>query len=295
MKVAGSRDLGEYLLYAPTFTDIANLGANLVWADLLDKIGLLPEERISGGGEQSFALTPGLQLLIILSLLVGLRSRYWGIGNRNRLTRAVIIAGPAVYIALFFVTIKIHDQSMFLVLFKLVPGAGAIRSGYRAMIVANFFAVISVALAIGRISLMSSRYSPADLKVKFTRAAVVALMVLGVVEQVNLAQGSLVSRAFERAHFDNVSAAPSDCRSFYIATEPGQPSTIVQIDAMLVAQRIGIPTINGYSGNFPFEWDLYNATDVNYERNARAWAAHRGIEAGLCRLDMATGTLARVK
>ena len=293
LKVA--RDFGEYLLYAPTFTDIANLGANLVWADLLDKIGLLPEERISGGGEQSFALTPGLQLLIILSLLVGLRSRYWVIGNRNQLTRAVIIAGAAVYIALFFVTIKIHDQSMFLVLFKLVPGAGAIRSGYRAMIVANFFAVVSVALAISRISLMSSRYSAADLKIKFTRAAVVALMVLGVVEQVNLAQGSLVSRAFERAHFDNVSAAPSDCRSFYIAAEPGQPSTIVQIDAMLVAQRIGIPTINGYSGNFPLEWNLYNTTDVNYEQNARAWAAHRGIEAGLCRLDMATGTLARVK
>ena len=81
LKVA--RDFGDYLLYAPTFTDIANLGANLVWADVLDKIGLLPEERISGGGEQSFALTPGIQLLIILSLLVGLRSRYWEIGNRN--------------------------------------------------------------------------------------------------------------------------------------------------------------------------------------------------------------------
>jgi hypothetical protein len=64
---------------------------------------------------------------------------------------------------------------------------------------------------------------------------------------------------------------------------------------MLVAQRIGIPTINGYSGNFPPGWNLYNVSDVNYEQNAHTWAAERGIEAGLCRFDMATGTFARVK
>ena len=146
---------------------------------------------------------------------------------------------------------------MFLVLFKLVPGASAIRSGYRAMIVANFFAAVSVALAISRISLMSSRYGEADLKIKLTRVAVVALMVLGVAEQINLTQNSLVSRRFERGHFANVSAAPIDCKSFYIASEPQQPATIVQIDAMLVAQRVGIPTLNGYSGNLPLD-ELYD-------------------------------------
>ena len=293
LKIA--RDFGEYLLYAPTFTDIANLSANLVWADLLDKIGLLPEERISGGGEQSFALTPGIQLLTILSLLVGLRSRYWEIGNRNSVTRAVVIAGPVACIALFCVTIKIHDQSMFLVLFKLVPGASAIRSGYRAMLVANFFAAVSVALAIGRISLMSSRYSEADLKIKLTRLAAVALMVLGVAEQVNLTQNSLVSRELERAQFANVSAAPTDCKSFYVASEPQKLDTIVQIDAMLIAQRVGLPTLNGYSGNLPPEWSLYETADANYEQNARAWAARRGIETGLCRFDMATGIFSIIR
>jgi len=288
-KVAGSRDFGEYLLYAPTFTDILNVGANFVWADFLEKIGLASHGRTLGGGEQSIALTPGLQIFVILSLLIGLRARYWNSDNRNQLARAVTIAGAAVYVTLFLVTIKIHEQSVFLILFKLVPGAGAIRAGYRAMVVANFFAVISVALAIGRLSQMSSRYSGADLKVKSTRAAVVALMALGVVEQINLTRGSMVSRAFERAHFGNVGAAPTDCRSFYIANEPGQPPSIVQIDAMLVAQRVGIPTINGYSGNFPPGWDFFDPSDVNYERNARAWAVHRGINAGLCRFDMANG------
>jgi hypothetical protein len=291
-KLAGSRHFSEYLLYAPMFTDIANVGANFVWADFFKKIGLVSDLRILGGGEQSIALTPGLQLLVILSLLIGLRTRYWDADKRSELTRAVIIAGAVVCITLFLVTIKIHEQSAFLVLFKLVPGAGAIRAGYRAMIVANYFAVISVALAIGHISLISSRYNASYLKAKFTRATVAVLMVLGVVEQVNLSEDSLVSRAFEHTYFDNVSAAPTECQSFYIASEPGQPPPIVQIDAALVAQKVGIPTINGYSGFDPPGWDFFDSTDANYEQNARAWAVHRGIDAGLCRFDMANGTFA---
>ena len=250
-RVAGSRDFGEYLLYAPTLADAVNLGANLLWADVLEKFGLISHGRGLAGGEQSFALTPGLQLLIILSLLVGLSSRLWTVGIRNEFTRAIIIAGAAVYLGLFFVTIKINEHSLFFILSKFLPGAGAIRSGYRAMIVANFFAIGSVGLAVSHIWLVFSRMNTEGLKAKFVRVAVPALMVFVAVEQVNLTQGSLVSRSFEQAHFANLSAAPTACKSFYIATEPGQPSTIVQIDAMLVAQRIGIPTINGYSGNFP--------------------------------------------
>jgi hypothetical protein len=294
MKIAGSHDFDEYLLYAPTFADIVNVGANAIWAHVLDKVGLAPDGRISGGGEQSFALTPGLQLLILLSLLVGLRARYLGIGNRNELTRAFIIAGVVVCVALFFVTIKYQEQSVFLILFRVVPGAGVIRAGYRAMIVANFFAIISVALATDRIWLMLSRHSATDLRVKFMRAAMVVLIVLGLVEQVNLTQNSSVSRAFERIHFANVSSASTDCESFYIANEPGQPTTVVQVDAMLVAQRVGIPTINGYSGNRPIGWNLYDSTDADYEKNARAWAVRRGIERRLCRFDTAKGTLARL-
>jgi hypothetical protein len=295
LKVGGSREFNEYLLSAATFTDIANIGSNFVWSDLFEKIGLVPDARILGGGEQTYALTPGLQLLVIFSLMIGLRARYWDIENRDELTRAVVIAAAAVCVALFLFTIKIHDQSFFLILTKLVPGARAIRAGYRGMIVSNFFAVIAVALAIGRISLISSRNGTAGLKVMSTRAVITALMTLGMVEQINLTQVSSVSRAFEREQLDNVNAAPTDCRSFYIVTEPGQLWTTVQIDAMLVAQRVGIPTINGYSGFFPPVWDLYYPADTNnYERNARAWAAQRGIGTNLCSFDMLDGTFARV-
>jgi len=127
------------------------------------------------------------------------------------------------------------------------------------------------------------------------RSSVVALMILGLLEQVNLSHSSSLSRVFERAHFNHVSAAPIDCRSFYIANEPGEPPTSVQIDAILVAQKIGIPTINGYSGNVPIGWNLLDSAAASYEQNARAWATHRGIAAGLCRFDMVSGRFATVR
>jgi hypothetical protein len=294
LKSASARDFGEYLFFAPAFSDIANLGANFVWADLLNKIGLVFNDWSIAGGEKSFALTPILQIFTISSLLIGLRKRYWGAGNHSELMRAIVIVAAIVPIALFFVTIKIHNYSAFLILTKIVPGAVGIRSGYRAMIVANFFAVISVAFAIDRVLPMLSQYSAAGLAVKLARGSIVALMIISLVEQVNLRHGSLVSRAFERAHFNHVSGAPNDCRSFYIAPEPGQPPAIVQIDAMLVAQKVGIPTINGYSSNVPFGWELLDTADAIYEQYARAWAARRGIEAGLCRFDMGKATFARV-
>ena len=207
--------------------------------------------------------------------------------------RAAAIGGAVVCIALFLVTIKIHELSLFLVLYKLVPGAGAIRSGYRAMVVGNFFAAISVALAINRITVMSSRYSAMNANAKFAYAVIITLMVIALVEQVNLVHGSLVSRAFERAHLDRAHGVPTFCQSFYIASEPGQPPTTVQIDAMLVAQKVGVPTINGYSGVFPAGWELYDTSDANYDGKARAWAVNRGIDTGLCRFDVTNGTFVK--
>ena len=295
LKSASARDFSEYLFFAPAFPDVANLGANFVWADLLDKIGLAFSDRSIAGGEKSSALTPGLQILVISSLLIAIRKRHWDAGDQDMLMRAIVIVAAIVPIALFFVTIKIQNYSAFLVLMKILPGAVGVRSGYRAMIVANFFAVIAVAFAIDRLFLNLSAYRAAGTREMLARSSVIALMILGLLEQVNLSHSSSLSRVFERAHFNHISAAPIDCRSFYIANEPGQPPTSVQIDAMLVAQKIGIPTINGYSGNVPIGWNLLDSAAASYEQNARAWAAHRGIAAGLCRFDMVSGRFATVR
>jgi hypothetical protein len=86
-----------------------------------------------------------------------------------------------------------------------------------------------------------------------------------------------------------VGKPPGDCRTFYVAPEPDRAPDDVQVDAMMVALAQHLPTINGYSGLRPPSWHLEpDASD--YDRQAEAWAAKRGIAKGLCRVEIQNGS-----
>ena len=55
---------------------------------------------------------------------------------------------------------------------------------------------------------------------------------------------------------------------------------------MFIAQRTGIPTLNGYSGQEPQGWaGLYYARNPDYAAQAAAWVAAKGVRGRVCRLD----------
>jgi hypothetical protein len=55
---------------------------------------------------------------------------------------------------------------------------------------------------------------------------------------------------------------------------------------MVIGQRIGLPTLNGYSGWAPPGWQL--EPGPGYDERARAWSRAKRLPAGLCRLDLNT-------
>ena len=55
-----------------------------------------------------------------------------------------MIASASVCALVFVVTVQINHHSLFRLLYVVLPGANAIRVGYRAMIVANLFAVTAI-------------------------------------------------------------------------------------------------------------------------------------------------------
>ena len=55
-----------------------------------------------------------------------------------------------------------------------------------------------------------------------------------------------------------------------------------------LAGGIGIPTINGHSGWFPFGWDLHRF-DADYPYQARTYAVENHLESGFCSVDFRTG------
>jgi hypothetical protein len=131
---------------------------------------------------------------------------------------------------------------------------------------------------------------------KWSRILFYVLAALLLVEQVNTTVGERMMRQKEFAIFARVTPAPPECRSFFLAhpVTPARPYFANQIDAMLVARAENLPTLNGYSGWAPKQWDLNDLNDVDYLANVRRWAISRNVAAGLCGLDLRYGSWSRV-
>ena len=288
LTTGAGRGFDEYLSYAPTPADLVNVGSqNLLWSGLIRSLRLIGDDRL-GYGEVSIALTPVVQILLVSSAVLAFRPQFWPANDVGRLCRGLVIACVSVCVLFYLLTIKIHNHSLFHILYAVVPGAKAIRVGYRGMVAANLFAVTAIGLTFTRL-IRSSFGDPRVLPRVAKLGAWTALLSLAAIEQVNLWQAAGVSRNFERMHLAAVGNNPRQCRTFYVAPQSGVPPDVVQVDAMMVAQALHLPTVNGYSGLKPPHWNFRDTNAANYQPLAMRWAMRRGITEGLCRLDIERG------
>ena len=284
LATGAKRGFAEYLNDAPHPIDIINVGANnIIWSGLIRALHLINDDRLADP-ELSIALTPIVQILLLVSAILAIQPRFWPAGDVGRICRAFVSAGVSVWALFYLLTIETQGVSFFQLLYAIVPGANAIRTGYRGMIVANLFAAIAIGLTFDRVIELSFS-KPRTLMRSKQLFALIALISLAAFEQVNLKQASAVSRKFERQHLSAVGRPPLECRTFYVAAEQAS----VQEDAMRIAQAQNLPTINGDSGLIPPGWGLTEPYKAGYEGQAVYWAVGRGIAEGLCRIDVSSG------
>ncbi len=288
LSLGSGRQFDEYLYYAPHPIDIVNVGMNnLLWSGLIRALNLIPDGEL-GFGEKSMALTPVVQVLLLLSAILALRPRFWPATDAGRISRAFVLASAGVCVVFFLLMVQTHHYSLFRFVYATVPGARAIRTAYRGMIVANLFAVTAIALTSDRIIGLSSS-EPRLLARLGRRAALALLLALAAIEQLNFAETSLLSRINVSQRLNAVGSVPSECQSFYVALRPDRP-TDAQARAMMIAMDRNLPTLNGISGISPPNWDLFETSAPNYEQRVVRWAHNRRIAEGLCRLDLDSGT-----
>jgi hypothetical protein len=63
-----------------------------------------------------------------------------------------------------------------------------------------------------------------------------------------------------------------------------------QTAAMLISQRVDLPTINGYSGDNPPGWGLGYPELPGYLANVKQWTTTYGLTTGVCDFDLGTRT-----
>lgn len=263
----------EVMRFTMPFADMVNVNTgNLVWGRLLGRI----DTGYANLG-RSFGLTPGL--LCCFAVAVGLmlaRKRVlpW---ERSDIRYALVSRSAAVVLLVWALMFKTRTASLWHMVWHRVPGASAIRA------TARFQYLLSLAVVVVVIAALSAAWDAASRRIAPGRPLrrVMALGFLAVasacllLEQVSLVKTHGVSRREEQARLGVIPAPPFACESFFLQETPSPLHNVIglQIDAMLVSQRVAVPTLHGYSGFNPPGWNLVNPAAPDYLDGVERWVS----------------------
>ncbi len=87
---------------------------------------------------------------------------------------------------------------------------------------------------------------------------------------------------------------PNNCSSFYVTVKPAALHNQFEyhIDAAFVSIMKRVPTINGYSGQLPPNWNLWDMMGPGYETNVKYWIDQNHLNGNVCRLAIPETTAA---
>jgi hypothetical protein len=284
----GSRPWVEVAKILPTVVDLINVGdGNPVW-------GAIVQRLVPGRGEYELELSFGLPIalmgvFLVTSVVLLLFPKKRWLGNINAHPRAKLLSALALAVILVWLLMIVWEgQSLWRVAYRLVPGGAAIRAVFRFQVVLYLGVVVVSMCGLSQLWRTSTRrLAP--------RIFLVCLSALLVIEQIERNPPVFDARA-ETARIQSIQPPPAFCRHFALfgdGTYRRGPWE-VNIDAVMIALRTGLPTANGYSGNFPRGWGLHDPISIGYESAVVEWAARHDIEQGLCALTATSGIWRRV-
>jgi len=279
LSAKGGRSYDEALAYAPRLREVVGVSSeNYLWGSALERHAGIALDRIDNS---EFALAP---TPVLLAAVLGVAAYFVVFRRRGPGTRLTVVLATAT-VVLLLLPVSYRGHSPWRAVWILVPGAVGIRSIDRIQIVTGQMAAL--ALAVGATALWVACRQARQRRI--VGAGLVLVLALVVFEQLNLAKTAFVDRSDEMARLDGVPAPPAACRSFAIADSSPveRPSYEHQIDAMLIAATVHLPTVNGYSGQPIDGWDLQEVREPGYAANVRAWAAANDLN-GVCSYDEAT-------
>jgi hypothetical protein len=276
----GVRKYSDAMLFAAKWNDVINVGSgNLAWGHLLEHFWSAPRPA---SYEVSYALTPVLLLFVV----VGGTTVLWVVAtHRSRLTPMLRLALALCCTTVLFAVLPVATEigSAWVLVWHL-PGATAIRAIDRIQVASDLVA----ALALVAIASEAVRHWGRLRRSTPLLALGVALLCLIAAEQASNSAGTQLRRSSQIAMLAKVPKAPAGCTSFFVTDSTSNKMLFYefQTQAMLISQRIGVPTINGYSGDDPPGWNLTFPESPSYRIFVRQWTDANGLTTGVCDLDL---------
>jgi MFS family permease len=278
------RPFSEVIPLLPTPIDLFNVGFdNILWGWALRRLvpGLQARPAF-------WELNKGLSPVVLLGFILALLFIVWTRnaqdddqepGHAYRMRSLVFLCAGGVCL-MWFLLLRWDDHSLWWVVYRLWPGGGAIRAAYRFNILLMLPVAFVIAYCLDRTICHFRR-----IRCRRGIAFIVLISLFMVAEQASGFHRDILSKQSQRAMLSGVAKPPAFCRSMAMLMKTDPYSgwwAPPQIDAMLISQRFGIPTVNGYSGWTPEGWDLHLPAAPGYTQRVITWAKEHQIANGLC-------------
>jgi hypothetical protein len=189
-------------------------------------------------GEHQMFFGVAASILAITSVIIARNSPKW-----SRITRVSLLG----LLMLIIVTSSIGDFSLYRFIMVL-PGFSAIRAVTRICLV--MLLPVALLVAVSTESLVDRLPSLRPLLI----LSIIALLTVELWSRTPVS--TPIAQWQERLHVlmpDSNSIAGGKSAILFVRSKPSEPLwvTFGEVDGMVLAQDLGIPTVNGYSGNFP--------------------------------------------
>jgi hypothetical protein len=307
-QLQGGRSYEEILTMLPTFIDYINVGSsNWVWGDYFNSEELRNRPM-------SWELDKGLSLVlfftfVIIAIIFIRKARNYKLqrtpegkfkmsskidGANTVHWQTILVIGLSLAVLLAWVLLlKVGDYSLWWVVIKITPGANALRIVCRFLQFLVF--PVSIVLAVGLNRAENRIPQIIETAVQFVilmSIAVISLFII--VEQFNTAPTSDYNKQQQLEMLASIQAPPSDAAVFTVLPDSSlyKNPFEIHIDAMIIAQKYNLSTINGYSGSAPSYWNTtHDINDPYYSIFLNRWINYYQLNnPHLYFLNLKTGT-----
>jgi hypothetical protein len=242
--------------------------------------------------EMLAVLTPASQLLaydsarpfVFVLAMTALAWLPWSrVGRRARAAASWFLFAALLVLLM---PLRFDQYSLWTTVVQRLPGAGGVRDATRIMDPFELAVVLGTGLLLAR---TTSR---------FARLCTVALLAIVLVSgwQTTTFDFSRPNHTYAQWVESPIAIDPS-CRAFFIlpasraySPRPNSAWSVYGLDAMFIALRHRLPTLNGYSGWAPEGWAVANPEVPGYLDVAARWINDHALT-GVCALDIERRTM----
>lgn len=180
-------------------------------------------------------------------------------------------------------TLNLFGHSAWLIIYSVFPGAKAL----------NVVGAYQIFISIPVIILASKYIQDRRKNIPITIMAILVSVLF--LEELNTGYVHLIKRD-ELAKTINVQQPPKSCESFYVSGWNNQDQLTPMavwinnyyahnVSAMLIAELIHIPTVNGVASFNPKDWNFGFPNNENYDERVRAYIDSHKLN-NVCKLDL---------